>query len=238
MKLIKPLVSLLILCLGSSFLFSQDFIKGADGFSKKKTCYITLNDGTELEGIMKDLDRKKGNIEEITIIPTGEKKKVSFEADKIKHMYLQPSGWDKFSKTMDFLYDATQWGEESELNSDLIKDGYAYFEQTEVQLKKSVRTLLMQLVNPSFEEKIRVYFDPYARESMSVGVAGIKVAGGIDKSYFVLHGDGPAYKLAKKNYEENKSGLFGRCNSMGDTMESWSKLAEAVYKHAKECPQE
>jgi len=235
MELTKPLLTFILITMGSSFLFCQDFIKGSDIFSKKKTCYLTLNDGTQMEGVMKDLDRKKGNIEEVTIIPTGQKKKVSFEAEEIKHMYLRPSGFQNFANSMDFLYDATQWGEDSELESELIKDGYAYFEQTDVELKKGVKTLLMQLVNPSFEEKIRVYFDPFARESMSVGVGGFKVAGGIDKSYFVLKGDGPAYKITKKNYEEELPSLFGDCKALGDSTDAWSKFAEAVHKHAKEC---
>ncbi|MGL4632737.1 MAG: hypothetical protein ACRCVT_16150 [Leadbetterella sp.] len=58
----KPLFVLLLLLLSTN-LFAQKFQEGFDRFSKKKPVYITLNDGSKLEGTMVHLDRKRGNIE-------------------------------------------------------------------------------------------------------------------------------------------------------------------------------
>ncbi len=225
----KLVMAFAVFFLTANVAIAQKFIGGSMTFSKKKTCYITLNNGETVEGIMQDLDRKKGNIEEITIKKTGSKKKTKYEPSDIKHMYLKPSGFDKLGKAYAFLNDARLW-EGNDLDSEKIKDGYVYFEQTEVKIKKKTMTLLMQLVNPSFEEKIRVYFDPYAKQSMSVGVGPVK-AGGLAKSYYVKKGKKAAFKLEKKNYKDEKSGLFGKC----DVSKDWSDFQESVYKHAKDC---
>jgi|TARA_B110000259_G_scaffold172414_1_gene204819 hypothetical protein len=38
---------------------SQQLLTPSFGFSHKKTSYITLTDGTEINGTIKDIDRKK-----------------------------------------------------------------------------------------------------------------------------------------------------------------------------------
>ncbi len=235
MKFEKLVMAFVVIFLTANVAMAQKFLQGAFTFSKKKTSYITLNNGETVEGVLWDLDRKKGNIEEVTIKKTGSKKKTTYEPKDIKHMYLPPSGWDKMGKALDFMNDPRQWGADNELDSEKIKDGYAYFEQAEVKIKKKTMTLLMQLVNPSFEENLKVYFDPYAKETASLGVGGLKVAGGIAKSYFVQKGKSPAFKLEKKNYKDEASGLFGKCKAVKDLKSKWSDFEEAVFKHAKEC---
>ena len=78
----------------SSTAFSQKFIPAFDTFSGKKTAIVVLEDGTKVEGTIKDLDRKKGQIESIKL-KFEDGKKVEYEAEEIKHMYLPPSGFDK-----------------------------------------------------------------------------------------------------------------------------------------------
>ena len=58
----------------STSLSAQDFLDGAFTFSSKKESFITLTDGKEITGFIDDIDRKKGLIEEITIIDMNKKK--------------------------------------------------------------------------------------------------------------------------------------------------------------------
>ncbi len=208
--------------------FGQKFIPAFDTFSGKKVAYVTLEDGTQVQGTIKDLDRKKGQIESIKL-RTSDGKKVEYDAEEIKHMYLPPSGFDKFVKTMDFMNDATQWGDD--IDAEVIQKGYAYIEKTEVTYKKKTRVLLMQLVNPSFTGKMRVYTDPYARETASVGIGGLTVAGGDEKSYFIKKDDNPAFKLEKKAYKESFKIIFEECPELlkkGGKKPDWLQLAEHV----------
>ena len=142
-----------------------------------------MEDGSTIEGRIKDLDWKKGLIEKIKI-EDMQGKKVKIKPEAIKHMYLAPSALSKMNAAADFLLDAQQWTA-TDLDKDILSKGYVYLEKSEVRIKKKTRTLMVQLLNPSYSDKIKVYFDPITGETASIGVAGIDVAGGLAKSYFV-----------------------------------------------------
>jgi hypothetical protein len=206
--------------------FAQSFMEGFDRFSSKKIAFLTLADGSKVEGDIEDLDRKKGNISEITIKIAGKKK--SFKPEQIKEMYLPASGLDKFSKQMEVGTNLSK-----DLNNERISDGYGFFEFTQVEIKGKIQPLLMQLVNPGFHNKIRVYFNPFAGETMSMGVGPMKV-GGLDKSYFVKVGEKPAYKISKGEYDEQAKELFKDCaDAMAALKKSpdWNKFERIVFTH-------
>jgi hypothetical protein len=222
----SKIYTLALLTLVTITAYSQSFMEGFDRFSSKKIAYLTLADGSKVEGDIEDLDRKKGNISEITIKVDGKKK--SFKPEQIKEMYLPASGLDKFSKQMEVGTNLSK-----DLNNDRISDGYGFFEFTEVDLKGKVQPLLMQLVNPGFHDKIRVYFNPFAGETMSMGVGPMKV-GGLDKSYFVKVGNKPAYKITKGEYDDQSKALFKDCAAAMTALKKesdWNKFERIVYVH-------
>ncbi len=212
--------------------FSQGFLPGANTFSNTKTTYLTLSDGTEIEGTIEKINRKKGLIESIKIKDADKKTKEYFAAD-IQKMYAAPSGFDKFVKMDNFFSDATKWNNEN-YKQGLFEDGYVYFEQAPVQLKKEKITLLMQLLNPSFSGKVKVYLDPWAGETMSASVGGIKVAGGDEASYYIRKNNGDAFKLSKGDYKDEFRNLFGDCKQLIDNTKNpkWREFDKAVYEHS------
>jgi hypothetical protein len=209
---------------------AQQFLTPSSSFSHKKTSYVTLKSGKEIKGTIKDLDRKKGLIEEVKI-EDGKGKKHKLDAEDIKFMYLPPSGWDKLGIALDAIYDAQKWNDEK-IDQDLVNQGYVYFENSMVKIKKKEHELLMQILNPTFSKYVKVYDDPYAKETMSVGIGTIKVAGGNEKSYFVKIGNDAAFKLEKKNYDTEFLPLFGSCPDMKKKYDKffWSDLAEHVME--------
>lgn len=232
----KQLVALIIL-LSSSSLFGQNFLDGYQLFSKKKEAYFTLNDNSEVVGFIDDIDRKKGLIEEIRI-KTSDGKKVTYKSNEIKSMFVAPSGFDKFSSSYNKMYDATQWNKDKSVHDQYVKEGYVYFENTDVLIKNTKINLLLQLVNPGNASKIKVYFDPYAKETTSASVGGIKVAGGIAKSYYIKKGNGTAYKLTKSDYKKKWSTLFGECKSMlaeYTTRKDWKHFEEHIAYYDTKC---
>jgi len=221
----------------TKMIVAQDFLDGAFTFSSKKESYITLQDGTELIGFIDDIDRKKGLIEEITIIDTN-KKKIKLKPEDVKHMYIAPSGFDKLGRANNFLSDATRWNEDKSAHAQHIKDGYVFFETTEVMIKKKKMTLLLQLLNPGFARNIKVYFDPYAGETASIGFGGIKVAGGDAKSYYFKKGDNVAFRMEKKNYDEEFDNLYSDCPELKKTFikdMGWSRVERHVFHHSEKC---
>ncbi len=231
------LVLTMILFLGvTESIQAQNFLPGFNGFSRKKTTYVHLEDGTTTEGNLKGFNYKKGLIKAIYIKDASENK-VKIEPKDIVYMYLPPSNLAKLGNFGKFITDAQQWKNKN-LDQNLFKEGYTFFEKSEVQIKKKTQTLMVQLVNPDFSNKIKVYQDPFAGETASIGIGPLK-AGGIAKSYYVKKdGEAVAIRLKKKNYEEEFKEFFGDCPAMiekyGDEIK-WSEFAKHIYEYTNEC---
>lgn len=217
--------------------FAQTFIPAFDRFSGKEVAYIYLENGTKIEGTIDDIDRKKGLIEEVTILPTGQKKKQKFEPKDIKTMYLPASGYFKMVNSMEQTFNAQKW-KNTDVNMEIINKGYAYFEKVKVKLKKETEDLLMQMVNPSFSSKIKVFHDPLAAESMRFGVAGITMAGGDDKSYYVQVGSDIAEKIKKKEYDDEYLRLYKSCPALLQKLKSdhrWTNFDKHLLEYTTSC---
>lgn len=212
---------------------AQQLLTPSTTFSHNKESIITLKDGTEIKGELKSLKREKGLIAEVKIADESGKTK-KLKPEDINFMYLPPSGLDKLSKAMDALHDVQKWNDEK-MDQDLLNQGYVYFENATVKVKKKQMELLMQLLNPTFSKDVKVYHDPLAKETMSVGVGNVTVAGGNAKSYFIQVGDEVAYKVEKKNYDEEFPKLFGKCSTLAEKYpeKKWSELTNHIIDYTE-----
>lgn len=191
---------------------AQQLVTPAYSFSRSKTSYITLKNGKKLTGYAKKVHVTKGLIEKIKFEDLASDKSW-IEADEIKFMYLPVTGLEKLNQMFDFGTDMQRWDDPA-IESDLLKDGYAYYENAMVKVKKKKKPeeLLMQLLNPTFSNVVKIYNDPRAGETTSAGVAGIKMVGGDAKSYYVMKGNEPAYKVTKAKYKKEEfSELWDNC---------------------------
>ena len=75
--------------------------------------------------------------------------------------------------------------QDGDVNQSYLEDGYLYMEKSQVKIKKKTGAYMMQLMNPTFSGKIKVFNDPFAGETASIGVGGMKLAGGLAKSYYI-----------------------------------------------------
>ena len=227
----------LVLFFLSNLAIAQDFLDGSFTFSNKKESYISLKNGEEIIGFIKDIDRKKGLIEQITIKDKNDKK-VVLKPEEIKHMYIAPSGFDKFASGTNKAYNATKWEDDQSMHAAHMKQAYVFFESTEVMIKKEKLTLLLQLLNPGFSNKIKVFFDPNAQETTSFAVGGITVAGGDAKSYYFKKGNGVAFKMMKKNYDDEFENLYGDCPALKKEFGKdvrWSSVEKHVFFYSEKC---
>ncbi len=222
---------LILLCLCQAN--AQQLLSPSNGFSHKKTSYVTLTDGTEIKGTLKDIDRKKGLIKFVKIID-GAGTKYKLKPTAIKHMYLPPTRFDNAMKALDFLKDAQKWNNQK-LDQDLLKQGYVYFESVPVKIKKKSMQLLMQLLNPTFSKEVKVYHDPFAKETMGLGVGGVTVAGGNAKSYYVAKGEEIAYRLKKKDYRKEFVPMWQSCQQVIDAYpdQKWANLVKHILAYSE-----
>lgn len=234
----KKTTCILLLAFVSSLALGQKnyFSNPIDMFSKKKTSYITLTDGTELIGNLKKINRKKGLFEGITI--SVDDKKHKLDAEDISHMYLHPSGLQKLGDVFDLTDDDEKLVDHS-MNSELLDEGYVFFQQAECYYKKKKKqVLLLQLLNAGFSGKVKVFHNPMGMESGGLALGGFQVSGGNEKSYFIKKGDNVAFKLKKKDYDDTAGELFGDCEDYFDTIKSdlsWGDLGKHILEYSESC---
>ena len=212
---------------------AQQLLSPSYGFSKKKTSYVTLENGVEIKGTVSNIKYKKGLIKQIKIEDgTGTKHKLKPNA--VKFMYVYPSGLDQIRKALDVTSNVQKWNNEK-LDQDILNQGYVYFETVNVKIKKKTRPMLMQLLNPTFSKKVKIYDDPFAKKTMALGVAGVNIVGGNAKSYYVkLDSDPAAYKLEKKRYKKEFAILWNKCSALTKTTNiDWSDLAKHVIEYTE-----
>jgi hypothetical protein len=236
MKTIATFVVALLSVVATS-LHAQAFMPPAESFSRQKTAYINLEDGAEVAGTIDKIKRTKGLISLIVVVDSVSGNEMQFKPELVKSMYLPPSGWDKFARGADIANRPSKWSRDDIDARRLVKD-YVYFEKAEVALKKGKQTLMMQLLNPTFSGRIKVFHDPLAQETGRTSVGGFTVAGGDDRSYYFQKGDAPAFKVTKKTYPKEFKSLFGDCSSVmqqyGKKIK-WSEIEAVIFEYNTGC---
>jgi len=230
------LLPIMMVLLTATCLTAQKFSIPLEGFSKKKTAYFYMEDGSEIKGTLSGFKRTKGLIETVKMKDLdGEK--VKMNPEKIDYMYLAPSNLGKFGAALETINNVSSWEKETTIDTTLIKDGYVLFEKVSTKVKKKTDDLMLQILNPSFSQNIKVYHDPFSKETASVGVGGITVAGGLDKSYYIKKAaDKSAYRLLKKDYKEQFADIFGDCPELmekyGDNIK-WNEFETHIYEYTQ-----
>jgi hypothetical protein len=214
--------------------FAQEFAEKSMTFSYKKLAYVYLENGDSVIGIISKVGYKKGLVDEIKIKKEGEKKAIEVEINKIKMAYLPLPNLIIASQKIGTVSNANKW-EKTGINEKLMKDGYVLYEKTVTVLKGKEEILLLQLINPAFCDKIRVYSDPYAAQSQSFGVGGINLAGGDDLAYYIKVGTQSAMEVKRKDFKDNISNFFGDCPSLEARLKDksdWTDLAKYILEHS------
>jgi hypothetical protein len=177
-----------------------------------------------------DLDRKKSLITNVAG-KTLDGKKFEYDADQIKELYLVPSDMAKLGGAMKATCSVLK-ASRTDLQ-ELNRDHVQFFQQKVEDQKK---TTLLQLLNPDFQSKMRVFDNPWASETMGVGFGGVQLTGGIAKSYYAEF-NGKTVKIYKRNYEELFAELFANCPAVLEKYKgaSWRDLPEHLNTYEDNC---
>ena len=213
-------------------LSGQTFANKIQGFDWSKNTIVYLNNGDSIVGPLIDIKKKRGAIKLIAL--KIDKRRFDIEMDSIKCAYIPES---ISSKMNNFQSNVLKSDENKTFTArqDLLKDGYGYFEKVEVILKGDKYDLLLQLLNPLFADKVKVFADPYSSETAGYGIGGFTLEGGDDKSYFIKINSSqePAFLLKKKNLEESYSKMFD-CSALIEKLKSnfnWSDFESYIYEN-------
>ena len=85
---------------------------------------------------------------------------------------------------------------------------FIIFRNTSVNGQKE---LLLQLLNPDFDEVFEVFYDPFARKTTAIEGDYIRWTGDKHRAFFISKNGGELLKLKNGNYRKAFEVLFGDC---------------------------
>lgn len=215
--------------------FAQAFMPTfSPGLGNKKGMVVTMNNDT-IKGtfiIIANLE----NITSLTIKDENDEKHKLKEED-IKSVLVKFTDMDKYAT---YAEGASSIKKMNQLDLKEIRSSEYFIWERAYSLKKG-KIQILQLVNPGFDSKIKVYRDPKAQETMGIGVAGISITGGIEKSYLVVRNQEDfAIEVKKSKFNDQFDELFGtECSSI-NTLKSnkkpdWDDLPDYVFVNDQLC---
>lgn len=188
----------------NEYYFNEGFIRPAT----KKVSTIILKDGTEIKGYVQGVRGKSHQINRIILIDSATDEKIDLNVEKILEAYLFAGGFDKFFKVEDQIMRAGTGQRKNMRKATAADEIYFVNKSVSLKNKKTEQELLLQLINPEFDDFIAVYFDPMSNESSGASIGGLKLGGGVLMSYYIEKGDEILW-LRKKDFEKHYNFLFG-----------------------------
>lgn len=154
-------------------------------------CVVELASGETIEGKLGGMTAMSGYISKINVkLENGEKMKLKPEnVVRLKVKASKLAQISMMAESSSSIKEMTKTDYEEVLNREYI------IYETAMRHNKKGKLRLMQLLNPGFDSKIKVFVDPNANETMGVGVGGVKLTGGEDKSYMFVINDEKAVKV-------------------------------------------
>ncbi len=230
----------LLFVLNASIGLGQGFVTEIeeDGLSSLfgNPCTVALNNGEVITGKLSSGSLVNGYLNNFTLkLESGEKSKLSPE--NVKRLSIKAS---KLAKLTMVAESTSSIKEMTQTNfEDIIKRDSIIFE-TAMRHNKSEKLRLMQLLNPGFDSKIKVFGDPNPnRQTSGIGLAGIKITGGIDKSYLFVQNAQKAVLVKKGSYDKNFDELYANCpiilQAFAGEKIKWADLAGHVFAYEQLC---
>jgi hypothetical protein len=120
----------------------------------------------------------------------------------------------------------------------IVNREYIIFEHA-LRATKKDKAAMMQLLNPGFDSKIKVFDDPDANETAGLNVNGVQVSGGQERSYLFVKNDEKAVMVRRGSYRKNFEELYGDCPVMIQSFEGdkikFQDLASHVFVYDQLC---
>jgi hypothetical protein len=218
--------------------YSQGFVASVEdeGFSglSGNECIMKLVSGEEIRGKFAGGVYVKDGLSKISI-KTENGEKAKFKPEQVTSLRISASGMAKLC-----MVTANASSIKEIVNTDFnetVKRGYIIFETALTPEKKDTYRLL-QLLNPGFDNKIKVYAEPSAKTS-GLNINGIQLTGGEPKAYLFVKGGAKATLVKKGSYSKGFEELYSDCPKMLAAFQgqkvSWDDIALHVFAYDQAC---
>jgi hypothetical protein len=178
---------------------------------------IVLNDGSQISGTVSHLYLLKGRLIDVTLKTVDDAKR-KFKPTEIMSLKVNLA-----KPTMISLND-----DSGKPLTKVVNTHYVF--QHPFMSKKGVKPDMMQILNPTFDKKIKIFADPTAGEARSISIKGVPLSTSTVTAYIVIKGDKVIY-LDQTSYDNNYKALFGDCPKMIESISPENILFEGFAGH-------
>jgi hypothetical protein len=234
--LIISLVTLVLLLTGKAY--SQGFVATLEGEGLGalygNQCILKLESGEEIHGKFMGGSYSANGLNKINIkLENGEKAK--FQPEQVISLVIKASALLKLAMISESNGSVSEF-----LNTDfkgIVKRDYVIFE-TALTAKKNETYRLMQLLNPGFDSKIKVFAEP-SKKTGGLNVGGLQLTGGEARAYLFVKGSEKSVEVKKGSYSRNFQELYGDCPLMISKIQGekikWDDVALHVFAYEQAC---
>jgi hypothetical protein len=199
-------------------------------------CMVKMADGSEVAGRLTSASVINGYLDRFTIKnDAGEK--IKLEPEDVVRLSVKATATAKIAMA---TASTSSIKEISNRDFSEINNREFIIFETAMRHNKAGKIRLMQLLNPGFDSKIKVFADPNAQKTMGLNVGGIRLTGGEDKSYLLVRsGEEKAILVKKVSYRKQFEEIYKDCPAMlkhfeGDKI-MWDDLAGHVFAYDAAC---
>lgn len=229
----KKSLVIIVLLFSTLFGYSQYFIPEMtnSGLTMSPEVYAVSLSGDTIRGKISGAALAGGQLKSFTIKKSNDEK-VKFKTGEAKLLAVKPSKLSNIESAMSVPNLRTAMKVDFD---DIVNREWVFYELALLDKKKD-KPRMMQLLNPGFDSKIKVYLDPNAKETGG----GMLMGGGEDKSYLVVYDGDKADTYKKKKYKkEARAKLYKDCevfvqNYDGEKFK-WKNFAEHVFVYDQLC---
>jgi hypothetical protein len=197
-------------------------------------CILLLESGDEIQGKLQGATVSSDGLNKITIkLESGEK--VKYMPDQVISLRIKASSLLKFEMVSESF---SSISESAKTNfGDIVNREYVIFEKA-LTAKKSDTYRLLQLINPGFDHKIKVFAEP-SKQTGGFNVGGIQLTGGEARAYLFVRGMEKAIEVKKGSYSKNFDELYSDCPQMLSTFKDkavkWDDCSLHVFAYDQAC---
>lgn len=210
---------------------AQDLQSPIPFISQEATSFIFLKNGKMEEGKIKSTESINRLIYSIEIqSPDGRLHSILTEDMRCMYVTSQNSTFISKSKSRH------SWDREYKeyiLDKNLIDQGYAFFENVEIEIGKEQVMALMQLLNPTAYNLFKVYEDPQINAPITTRSEAregrIKT-----NSYYIKNKYNPLILLEKEQYHTYFSSVLAKCIEVKNKYPNiqWKDIGKHIYDYS------
>lgn len=197
--------------------------------------FVTLENGDQIEGKLSSASLANGYLKNVTM-KLADGSKMKLQPEEMLSLKVKASRLAKLSMINE---SGSSLKELKNTKFDqIINREFIFFERAYRATKKD-KPAMMQLLNPGFDSKIKVYADPNARETNGIGLNGIQFTGGEEKSFLFVKNNEKVVIVKKGSYRKNFEELYADCPVLIESFEDdkirFKELSMHIFAYDQLC---